>query len=71
MVNFMNFKNNSGYGRDGKQPYTETLMSEMSDTYLDNLIKYMEEVDNYSNPYYSMYLYEKQYRKEHNISIKE
>jgi len=59
-----------GYGKDGKQPHTWTLMMDMSDEYLDNLIKYMEEVDNYNNPYYSMYLAEKQYRKDYNISVK-
>lgn len=59
-----------GYGKDGKQPYAETLMKDMSDDYLDNLIKYFEEVDEYKNKYYSMYLTEKMYRKWHNISIK-
>ena len=60
-----------GYGRDGKQPYTETLLSEMSDEYLDNLIKYIEEYEGFDNKYYSVYLYEKDYRRWHNISIKD
>ena len=61
----------SGRGRDGKGEWVWTVMSEMSDDYLDNLITYMEDVDNYNNPYYSMYLAEKDYRKFHNISIKD
>jgi hypothetical protein len=60
-----------GYGKDGKGEYVSTLMSEMSDAYLDNLIKYMEEDDGYRNKYYPMYLAEKDYRKQHNIKIEE
>jgi hypothetical protein len=59
------------YGKDGKQPHTWVVMENMSDEYLDNLIKYMEEVDNSNNPYYSMYLAEKQYRKDYGISVKD
>jgi hypothetical protein len=61
----------SGYGKDGKQPLTWTVMKDMSDKYLDNLIEYMEVVDHHNNPYYSMYLTEKDYRKKHSIYIKE
>lgn len=60
-----------GRGKDGKGEYVSTLMSEMSDDYLDNLIKYMEEDEGYRNKYYPMYLAEKDYRRQHNIKIEE
>lgn len=60
-----------GYGKDGRGDYVSTLMSEMSDEYLDNLIKYMETVEEYRNKYYPMYLYEKDYRRQHNIKIED
>lgn len=58
-----------GYGRDGRQPYTETLLTEMSDKYLDNLIKYLDEGD-YSK-YHYFYIAEKEFRKVNKISIEE
>lgn len=60
-----------GRGKDGKGDYVSTLMSEMSDNYLDNLIKYMEEDEGYRNKYYPMYLAEKDYRRQHNIKIED
>jgi hypothetical protein len=60
-----------GYGKDGKGEYVTTLLSEMSDDYLENLIKYIENEEEYSSKYYSVYLSEKDYRRQHNIKIEE
>lgn len=59
-----------GRGKDGKQPLKWVKLSEISDDWLQNIIKYEEgyRPDNRYLPYYRQ---EQEYRQQNNISIEE